>query len=299
MMIVNKLTPQGFCKGVILALRKCIEVINNPNTKKPIYLLGMIIHNHYVCNELAKKGVIILEGTDKLALLNEITEGTVIISAHGVSNQVREKAINKKLNIIDTTCPDVKKVHDNVFKYLNDGYEVIYIGKKNHPETIGVIEQSDKIHLISSIDDITLIDKSKKYYVTNQTTLAHSDIDIYHSKIKASLENVVIENSVCLATTKREMVLYNIKTDLIVVVGDRNSSNTQKLVSVAKNKAQSSEVIHIEGAKELLNYDLSKYKCACVTSGASTPNAIVDNVIKFLESDGKNLSILDEELLFF
>ena len=299
MMIVNKLTPQGFCKGVILALRKCIEVINNPNTKKPIYLLGMIIHNHYVCNELAKKGVIILEGTDKLALLDKITEGTVIISAHGVSNQVREKAINKKLNIIDTTCPDVKKVHDNVFKYLKEGYEVIYIGKKKHPETIGVIEQSDKIHLISSVDDINLLDQNKKYYVTNQTTLAHSDIDIYHSKIKDNLEDVVIENSVCLATTKREMVLYDIKTYLIVVVGDKNSSNTQKLVSVAKNKAQSSEVIHIEGAKDLLNYDLSKYKCACVTSGASTPNAIVDNVIRFLESDGKNLSILDEELLFF
>ena len=95
MMQVKKIKPQGYCKGVILAINKCLEVINNPNTKKPIYLLGMIIHNKYVCNELEKMGVMILEGINKSELLESITSGTIIISAHGVSNKVKETIINK------------------------------------------------------------------------------------------------------------------------------------------------------------------------------------------------------------
>ena len=298
-MKVNKIKPQGYCKGVILAINKCLEVLNNPNTVKPIYLLGMLIHNRFVCDELAKKGLIILDGNNRLEMLNQITNGTVIISAHGVSNLVKEKAYEKNLNLIDTTCPDVKKVHDNVLKYLSEGYEVLYIGKQNHPESLGVLEESDKIHLIDHISILDTLDKNKKYYVTNQTTLAHSYLEDYHNYIRNNFANCIIENSVCFATTKRETALYNIKTDLIVVVGDKNSSNTSKLVETAKKMAQANAVIAIERAYDLLNFDLSEYQEAYVTSGASTPNVIVEQVIKFLESDGKDLKILDEELLFF
>ena len=298
-MKVNKIKPQGYCKGVILAIKKCLEVINNPNTKKPIYLLGMLIHNHFVCEELAKKGVIILDGNNRMKMLESLKEGTVIISAHGVSNKVKEKASLMGLEIVDTTCPDVKKVHDNVINYLNNNYEVIYIGKKNHPEAVGVLEESNKIHLIDELTQLDILDKNKKYYVTNQTTLAHSYIEIYHNKIRNDFKEYIIENNVCLATTKRETALYNIKTDLIVVVGDKNSSNTQKLVETAKKMAQADAVIAIERANDLLKYNLSEFKEAYVTSGASTPNAIVDQVIKFLESNGKDLKILDEELTFF
>ncbi len=298
-MKVNKIKPQGYCKGVILAINKCLEVINNPNTLKPIYLLGMLIHNRFVCDELAKKGLIMIDGNNRLEMLNNINEGTVIISAHGVSNKVKEAAYQKNLNIIDTTCPDVKKVHDNVLKYLNEGYEVIYIGKNNHPEALGVLEESDKIHLIDNISSLDSLDKNRKYYVTNQTTLAHSYIEIYHNYIKENFQDYLIENNICFATTKRETALYDIKTDLIVVVGDKNSSNTQKLVETAKKMAQANAVIAIERANDLLNFDLSIYKEAYVTSGASTPNVIVEQVIKFLESDGKDSKILDEQLLFF
>lgn len=298
-MLVEKIRPQGYCKGVILALNKCIETINNPNTKKPVYLLGMIIHNHLVCEELKKKEIIILEGNDKEKLLDKIDTGTVIISAHGVSNKVKEKAINKGLIIVDTTCPDVKKVHDSVLDYLQMGYEILYIGKQNHPETIGILEESNDIILIDSLDKLYPLDKTKKYYVTNQTTLSHSYLDLYHQKIKELFSEAIIENNICLATTKREVALYDVKTDLIVVVGDYNSSNTQKLVEIAKNKAQSKAVIAIERACDLLKYNLAGYSSACVTSGASTPNEIVDQVIRFLTSDGLDLDILNEELFFF
>ena len=298
-MIVKKINPQGYCKGVILALDKCVKTINNPQTKKPIYLLGMIIHNKLVCNELESKGVIILEGSNKLELIKNITTGTVIISAHGVSKKVKNALSNLNVDIVDTTCPDVAKVHNNVFKYLDLGYEVLYIGKKNHPEAIGVLEEDNKIHLIDSLESINNLDTNKKYYVTNQTTLSHDFLSVYHEKLNETLNNLVIENNICLATTKREKALYDIETDLIVVVGDKTSSNTKKLYEVAKNKVQSKSVIIIERAYDLLNYDLSNYNEAYVTSGASTPNKVVNQVIRFLESDCKDKSILDEELLFF
>ena len=299
MMKVKKVTPQGYCKGVILAIKKVLEVINNPETVKPIYLLGMIIHNRFVCSELEKIGITILEGTNKLELLDSITKGTVIISAHGVSDKVKEKILDKNLLLVDTTCPDVKKVHDNVLHYLNLGYEVLYIGKKNHPEALGVLEQSRKIHLIENFDDLNVIDLNNKYYVTNQTTLSHDHVLSFHNKIKELTNNVILENNICLATTKRENALYDIKTDLIVVVGDYSSSNTKKLVEVAKNRALAKAVIAIERARDLINYDLSSYSEAYVTSGASTPSVMVDEVIKFLESDGLDLKILSDTLLIF
>ena len=150
-----------------------------------------------------------------------------------------------------------------------------------------------------SDNHIDTLNKNDKYYITNQTTLAHSYLEEYHNKIKNTLPNIIIENNICLATTKREVALYNIKTDLIVVVGDSNSSNTLKLVEVAKNKATAKDVILVDRASDLLNYDLKKYQEAFVTSGASTPNILVDQVIRFLSSDGMDLDIIKEELILF
>lgn len=294
-MLVKKINPQGYCKGVIMALKKCLEVINDPNTIKPIYLLGMIIHNRFVCDELKKMGVIILEGNDKLSILDKIDSGTVIISAHGVSSKVKEKVISKKINLVDATCPDVELVHNNVKKYIGDGYEVIYVGKKNHPEAIGVIEESNLIHLVEDLSDLDTL-PNKKYYVTNQTTLAHSHLEKFHNKISELFMESIIENNICNATTKREKALYDLESDLIIVVGDYQSSNTKKLFETAKNKARTKEVIAIERACDLLNYNLNDYKTAYITSGASTPSIIVDQVIRFLESDCKDLAILNEKL---
>ena len=183
------------------------------------------------------------------------------------------------------------KISLNIKKYKG--------GKKNHPEALGVLEESTKIHLIENISDLSIIDNNKKYYVTNQTTLSHDYVLNFHNEIKEITNNVVLENNICLATTKREVALHNIKTDLIVVVGDYQSSNTQKLVEIAKNKAFAKAVIAIERAKDLLNYDLTNYKEAYVTSGASTPSIMVDEVIQFLESDGLDLTLLSDTLLIF
>ena len=150
--------------------------------------------------------------------------------------------------------------------------------------------------MIAPLNQITII--------VIQSTVSTQDlisnlVATFHNKIKKLTNNVILENNICLATTKRENALYDIKTDLIVVVGDYNSSNTKKLVEVAKNRALAKAVIAIERARDLLNYDLTKYKEAYVTSGASTPSVMVDEVVKFLQSDGKDLTILSDTLLIF
>jgi 4-hydroxy-3-methylbut-2-enyl diphosphate reductase len=294
-MNIIKINPQGFCNGVINAIKKVNNVVNDPNTIKPIYLLGMLIHNKFVCDELENKGVVILKDKPLDELIDSVDNGTIIISAHGVSNSIKDQIINKGLNMIDATCPIVNNVHLKIFKYLELGYDILYIGKDLHPETIGVLGESDKIILIDSLEKINTLDKNKKYYVTNQTTLSNDYILKFHEYIKENLNDVILENNICNATTKREIALYDLETDLIIVVGDPKSSNTKKLVDVAKEKSKALDVIFIESAMDLINFDFSKFNTIHVTSGASTPNEITDQVIRYIKTKDKN--IVKEKLL--
>ena len=176
-MIINKIEPQGYCHGVINALKIINEALKDNNT---IYSLGSIIHNEHVINDLKNKGVITIEekGLSRLDLLDKINEGTVVFSAHGVSPLVYEKAKSKNLKIIDATCPMVHLVHKKITEHLNLGYDCIYIGANGHPECEGVLGISNKIHFISSIDDINNLNiNNDKIYVTNQTTLSIYDIE--------------------------------------------------------------------------------------------------------------------------
>ena len=164
-MNIIKITPQGFCNGVINAIKKVNNTVDNPATPKPIYLLGMLIHNKFVCDALEEKGVITLKDKPLEELIDSVETGTIIISAHGVSLKIKNKIKEKGLNLVDATCPIVSNIHNNVFKYLDLGYEIIYIGKQNHPESIGVLGESDKIHLVEKIESLDELDKNKKYYV--------------------------------------------------------------------------------------------------------------------------------------
>ena len=154
-MIINRIEPQGFCGGVKNAIEIAKKAIENENNKRPIYLLGSLIHNKHVMKSLEDLGLILIDDKNKtrLELLDEINSGSVIFSAHGVSSEVYLKAQEKNLNIIDATCPFVKIVHKNINKYLNDGYDIIYIGTKGHPECEGVLGISDKITLITNKDE--------------------------------------------------------------------------------------------------------------------------------------------------
>ena len=285
-MKINKIEPQGYCNGVKRALDIIDEAINNPSTSKPIYLLGSIIHNKNVVNNFINKGVILIEDKTKtrLELLDEINEGSVVFSAHGVSPLIYEKANLKKLNIIDATCGYVKIVHQKILDFLNKGYEIIYIGTKNHPECEGVLGISDKIHFITNLDDINNLSiNNDKIFCTNQTTLSKYDISNLFDELKNKFKNIIIDDKICNATTIRQEAMKNQpKADLCIVVGDKSSSNTKKLAKVSLEQALIKTIL-VEDLNELKSYDLKDLNTINISSGASTPSYIVDEIINYLE----------------
>lgn len=284
-MKIKKISPQGYCNGVKYALKTVNEAILNNDTKKPIYLLGNLIHNKIVMDSLKDKGVIVInEGNTRFEMLDKIDNGTVIFSAHGVSPRVYQKAQDKGLNIIDATCPNVLIIHKKIIKYLDEGFEIIYIGTKNHPESEGVIEISDKIHFINSPDDINILSiNSDKIYITNQTTLSIFDMAHFYELLKKKFPKALIDNKICLATTKRQQALLKLDgVDICIVVGDKSSSNSKKLAGVASDIANVPSYL-VESAKDIDDKWFTNASCVAVTSGASTPDELTDEVIEYLK----------------
>lgn len=286
-MNVIGIVPRGYCKGVVRAIDIAKKASQNGGS---IYILGMIVHNQYIVNALRDLGVytIDIKGKTRLELLDEIDEGTVIITAHGASQSVFDKAYAKGLNVIDASCLDVIKTHDLIKSSLADGYEVLYIGKKGHPEAEGAISiDNEHIHLIESIDDINTLDKNKKYMMTNQTTMSLYDVFYLCEYASSYLDNVLIAKETCTATKIRQEAIKNIDNDvdIVIIVGDPHSNNTQKLASIA---GENKEVHMIESIDDLdINILKGKKKCA-VSSGASTPTYLTNQIIDFISNFDEN-----------
>lgn len=286
-MEVIKIKTQGFCGGVRNALKILDDALNNPNVKKPIYMLGQIIHNKHITKTYQDKNIIILNDNNKtrLELLESINEGTIIFSAHGVSPLVYKKASEKGLNIIDTTCPYVSIVHKKIIEYLNLGYECLYIGTKGHPECEAILGIDDNIKLITSLNDVAKLDiNNDKIYVTNQTTLSLINIKNIYDYLKNKYKNIIIDNNICVATTNRQLALINQeKVDLCIIVGDKLSSNTKKLYQVSNDIAKIKTIL-VEDINDLYSYNLENIKKVSVSSGASTPSYLVDEIINYLKN---------------
>ncbi len=286
-MQVKAITPRGYCKGVVRA----IEIAKNAqNEQQPIYILGMIVHNQYIVDALKKRGIqtIDIPGQTRLELLDQIQHGTVIVTAHGASEQVFEKAKNKGLNVIDASCLDVIKTHDLIKEKLNERYDILYIGKKGHPEAEGAISIDEKrVHLITSKNDIQMMDPNKHYVMTNQTTMSLYDVYDLCEYAKTILPHVTIEKETCTATKIRQEAIKNMEEDIdiVFIVGDPHSNNTQKLASIASEKK---EVHMIESLDDLNINWLKGKKKAAVSSGASTPTYLTNQVIEFLHQFNEN-----------
>ena len=286
-MQVKAITPRGYCKGVVRA----IEIAKNAqNEQQPIYILGMIVHNQYIVDALKERGIqtIDIPGQTRLELLNQIQHGTVIVTAHGASDQVFQKAKSKGLNVIDASCLDVIKTHDLIKKKLNEGYDILYIGKKGHPEAEGAISIDEKrVHLITSKNDIQMMDPNKHYVMTNQTTMSLYDVYDLCEYAKTILPHVTIEKETCTATKIRQEAIKNMEEDIdiVFIVGDPHSNNTQKLASIASEKK---EVHMIESLDDLNINWLKGKKKAAVSSGASTPTYLTNQVIEFLHQFNEN-----------
>jgi len=285
-MEVIKISPRGYCYGVVDAMVLARMAAQNPELPRPIYILGMIVHNRHVTEAFEQEGIITLDGENRLEILEKVDRGTVIFTAHGVSPQVRKRAREKGLTIIDATCPDVTKTHDLIREKTSAGYEIIYIGKKGHPEPEGAIGIApDKVHLIENEEEIDGLDiTGDKIVITNQTTMSQWDIQHIMNRLKEKYPQAEICNEICLATQLRQQAVAEQArgADLVIVVGDPRSNNSNRLAQVAEEIA-GVKAYRVADVTEIDIEWLRGVNKVAVTSGASTPTPITREVIEFLE----------------
>ncbi|MCD7033075.1 4-hydroxy-3-methylbut-2-enyl diphosphate reductase [Metabacillus sp. GX 13764] len=281
-----KIAPRGYCYGVVDAMVIAKNAAMDKTLPRPIYILGMIVHNKHVTDAFEDEGIITLDGSNRLEILKKVDKGTVIFTAHGVSPEVRKIAEERGLVAIDATCPDVTKTHDLILQKKAEGYEVIYIGKKGHPEPEGAVGVAPEIvHLVESEADIEKLHVTRsKLIVTNQTTMSQWDVYDIMEKIKEKYPHVEFHQEICLATqVRQEAVAEQAKdADLTIVVGDPKSNNSNRLAQVSEQIA-GTRAYRIGDLSELKLEWLQGVQKVAITAGASTPTPITKEVIKFLE----------------
>ena len=295
-------SPRGFCAGV----DRAIEIVKKSIKKfgAPVYVRHEIVHNKQVVDNLKKIGAIFVEG------LNEIKDKSrpVIFSAHGVPKSIIIEATNLKMMYIDATCPLVSKVHREAENLNKKGFHILLIGHKNHPEVIGTMGQlpSGKIDLIETTDDAEKYKNPKKdiTYVT-QTTLSVDDTKNIIKILKKNFPNIKdpIKEDICYATTNRQAAVKNIaeKCDMFFIIGSKNSSNSLRLVEVAKQSGcKHSELIHTDNFIPLNK--INECKSIGISSGASAPEILVQNFINKLKKSFKvkieEIEIIKEDIVF-
>ena len=282
-MEIKRVVPSGYCKGVVNAInivKKTKEQYPNEN----IYILGMIVHNSYVSKQMEDLGVITLEDPNlsKEELLDTIDKGVVIFTAHGISDKIKQKALDKGLICVDASCVDVLKNKDLIKSYLDKGYDVVYFGKKKHPEAEAILSLSSNIHLVSNISDIDNLNISNdNLFITNQTTMSYLEVEDMLKLIKDKYPTCIIQKEICNATSSRQLAITNIKDgDVLYVVGDVKSNNTNKLKEIGSKYFK--KVFLISNYKEINKKDLVDENKIYVTAGASTPPILIDEVIDYL-----------------
>ena len=290
-MIVQKITPRGYCYGVVDAMVIARNAALDTSLPRPIYILGMIVHNKHVTDAFENDGIITLDGENRLDILSKVEKGTVIFTAHGVSPEVKELARKKGLVSIDATCPDVTVTHDLIREKTAEGYDIIYIGKKGHPEPEGAIGVApSKVHLVQTLEDVenlTLL--TDKLLVTNQTTMSQWDVVDLMKKLKIKYPHIEVHKEICLATQVRQEAVAEQagEAELLIVVGDPMSNNSNRLTQVSEEIAGTPSY-RIGDISELNLEWLDNISHVAVTAGASTPTPIVKEVIQFLEKYNAN-----------
>jgi len=288
-MEVIKISPRGYCYGVVDALQIVRTVAKDPKVPRPIYIIGQIVHNRHAIEELTNLGVMTLDGANRASILEQVTQGTVIFTAHGVSPLVKRRARERGLNCIDATCPDVTKTHDLVRDLVAKGYSILYIGKKGHPEPEGVLgEVPEHISLIENEADVDALsltaEQAEKLAISTQTTLSQWDTRRVIQYIKTCYPHAEVHIDICAATQSRQeaVVAQAQGADLTVVVGDPRSNNTNRLVQVSEEMA-GVPALRIEDLSQLNPEWLRGKKRIAVTAGASTPSQLTREVIRFIE----------------
>jgi 4-hydroxy-3-methylbut-2-enyl diphosphate reductase len=294
------LKPRGFCAGVVRAIdivRIALEAFG-----PPIYVRKEIVHNRFVVEELQQKGAIFVDDVD------EVPNGErVIYSAHGVSPEVREASKARNLRVIDATCPLVTKVHVEAVKFAKDGYSLVLIGHRDHDEVIGTLGEAPLVtQVVGSPEEVRTLevpDPERVAYLT-QTTLSLDETKDIIAALRAKFPKIEGPHAqdICYATENRQVAVKHVasEADLLLVVGSTNSSNSNRLVEVARNLATSSHLI--DSYKDIQPTWLEGVKTIALTAGASAPECLVEEVVKFLDAKGftnvKELEIMPENVRF-
>jgi len=294
--------PRGFCAGV----ERAIEIVEKSIQKygAPVYVRHEIVHNKFVVDDLKSKGAIFVEELEEI----EDKSRPVIFSAHGVPKKIPEDAKNYNMTYVDATCPLVSKVHREAENLHKAGYHLILIGHQNHPEVVGTMGQlpNGSIDLIQNEDDAKkYTTENKKISYVTQTTLSVDDTKDIIKILKDRFPNIKepAKEDICYATTNRQMAVKNIakECDLFFVIGSRNSSNSVRLVEVAKKSGCSnSQLIH---SQSKIPFDLIQNSNTIgISSGASAPEILVDNFINELKNrftvSIDEVEIIKEDVVF-
>jgi 4-hydroxy-3-methylbut-2-enyl diphosphate reductase len=294
------LTPRGFCAGVVRAIdvvKIALEMYG-----APIYVRKEIVHNKHVVDELREAGAIFVEELDEVP-----AQARVIFSAHGVAPSVRTDAVARKLNVIDATCPLVTKVHLEAVKFARKGYSIVLIGHENHDEVVGTLgEAPEAMKLVSTVEDVDRLevaDPAKMAYLT-QTTLS---LDETSHIVKRLVERFPLiqgphSQDICYATENRQVAVKAVAPlcDLLLVVGSKNSSNSQRLVEVCQNSGVPAYLVDDES--DVQTAWLDGVGTVAITAGASAPEHLVERIMAFLESNGfaerEELEVREEDVRF-
>ncbi len=298
-MKVTLANPRGFCAGV----DRAIEIVNRAIDLlgAPIYVRHEVVHNRFVVNNLRDKGAVFVKS------LSEVPDGeTVIFSAHGVSRKVQEHAKKRNLKIFDATCPLVTKVHMEVLRYSKEGRETILIGHKGHPEVEGTMGQYDKtfggdIYRVDSpqdVEQLTVNNPNKLGFVT-QTTLSMDDTAIVIDQLRKRFPDITgpKKNDICYATQNRQDALKKLsdESDMILVVGSPNSSNSNRLRELSEKRGVPAYLI--DGADDIQEEWLVGNNKIGVTAGASAPEVLVKQVTEKLEALGATVLPDDQGII--
>ncbi|RIW31027.1 4-hydroxy-3-methylbut-2-enyl diphosphate reductase [Bacillus salacetis] len=284
-MKVKKITPRGYCYGVVDAMVIARNAALDKSLPRPIYILGMIVHNKHVTDAFEEEGIITLDGKNRKEILDQVNEGTVIFTAHGVSPAVKKLAKDKGLVTLDATCPDVTRTHELIREKEAEGFDVIYIGKKGHPEPEGAVGVAPEIvHLVETMEDVDKLDiKNERIIVTNQTTMSQWDVADVMEKVKERYPHAEAHKEICLATQVRQEAVAEQagEADVLIVVGDPKSNNSNRLAQVSEEVA-GTKAYRIADISELEVDWIRDAELVAVTAGASTPTPIVKEVMNFI-----------------
>ena len=271
----------GFCFGV----SRAVDMVYNEIRKgKRVATLGPIIHNESVVSDLARKGVSVI---DEPALYDEstdVTGMTVVIRSHGVAADVYEKLRQKKCEIVDSTCPFVKKIHDTVQKYAHEGYDILIVGSREHPEVKGIVgwclSRGTVVETKEEMDAFEPANPDKKVCVVAQTTFNYNKFKELVEIISKKGYDIIAVNTICNATAERQQEASALaaESDAMIVIGGKNSSNSRKLYEISKNQCENTNFI-----QTLEDLDMECIRSSSslgITAGASTPKNIIQEVLK-------------------